>query len=420
MNEAKIIDITAREILDSSGFPSVETTVKLDDGTKAVGSVPPAVKQSKYGAVVIRDHDPKRFQGMGALTAVENVNMIIAPKLSGMHIEAQEKIDELLIELDGSRDKSNLGVNALLSVSQSCLQAAAASSKKPLYRYLLSIFGVADNFKLPRPVFSLVQGGEQVSEKVNFREFFILLGRGSSIKKMLEVGKSIFLELERVLRKKKKFLGWGDKGGYIINAKNNLEVFSLINTAIKQSGWDKKTVGVGLDAEAGRFCQDAKYHISDFSYPLTAEDLLKFYLQITDKFGLSYLEDGFCENNLGDWQKANKSFAKHETLIVGNDLLATRADKFEEAREKNSCNAILVDPNQVGTITETIRVIEKAKNAGWSIVIPASSSETNDAFIADFAVGIFADLVKFGAPNRGERVGKYNRLVEIERELGKL
>lgn len=415
---SKIKTIKAREILDSRGNPTVETTVVLDDGSKTEGSVPSGASLGKYEAVELRDNDPKRYKGMGVLTAVNNVNQIIAPKLKGMDTSEQIKIDKLLIELDGTANKSKLGANAILSVSQAILEVAALSKKLPTYKYVASLYGFRLPQKLPAPTFNLINGGKHGAGNLEFQEFHIIPSTAKSYSESLRIAEEIYQTLEDVLKKHGAIHSVGDEGGYAPNLFSNADALELLMEAINRAGYIfNKDVFLGLDVAAGFFYKGGKYQIKDRTMPMETENLVNFYKELNQQYPLFALEDGFYEDDWDGWIRITQQLP--ETIIVGDDLLATNKHRVEEAIKKKACNAILVKPNQIGTISETAYVAMKAREAGWKIIVSHRSGETNDDFIADFAVGVNADFTKFGAPARGERVAKYNRLLAIEEEMTK-
>lgn len=410
---AKIKDILAREILDSRGNPTVETTVVLDDGSTATASVPSGASVGKYEALELRDGDQKRYKGKGVLKAVENVNKIIKPKILGMEPRNQLEIDKTLILLDGTPNKTNLGANATLSVSLAVCKAAAKEEGVPVFVHVSHLYGLKENFKMPTPIFNLINGGKHGAGNLDFQEFHIVPVVKESYAFSLQKGVEIYQTLKKVLIRYGAIHSVGDEGGFAPNLFTNLDAWTILTEAIKEAGYLLgKDVFLSLDVAAGSFYQEGKYKIRDRTQPLSGDDLLDFYRELIEQYPLLLLEDPFYEDDWDSWQQITKNFS--QTTIVGDDLLATNKQRVKKAIEKKACGAILVKPNQIGTVAETIEVIKIARQAGWKIIISHRSGETNDDFIADFAVGVAADFVKFGAPCRGERVAKYNRLLEIE------
>lgn len=413
---AKVKNIQAKEILDSRGNPTVETTVVLDDDSQAKASIPSGASLGKYEALELRDNDPKRYKGKGVLKAVENVNQIIAPKVKGMEAKEQIKIDKLLIELDGTYNKSKLGANAILSVSQGVVEAAAVSQKIPTYKYLASLYGFKPVRGLPIPTFNLINGGAHGAGNLDFQEFHIVPSSRKPYSEALRMAEEIYKALEEVLIKHGAIHSVGDEGGYAPNLFTNADALELLMEGIKKAEYIfNKDVFLGLDVAAVFFFKDNKYKIRDRTVPMETNDLVNFYKELNKQYPLHTLEDPFSEDDWKGWIKITQQLP--QTIIVGDDLLATNKHRLSEAIKKKACNAILVKPNQIGTISETVYVILAAREANWKVIVSHRSGETNDDFIADLAVGVKADFTKFGAPARGERVAKYNRLLEIEKEL---
>lgn len=413
----RIDKIKAREILDSRGNPTLETEVLLEDGAVGIASVPSGASRGKYEAIERRDNNPKRYQGMGVLQAVRNVNQLILPKLRGKDAYQQAEIDRRLKEIDGTDNKSNLGANAILSVSQGVCEATAASKKMANYEYIAQIYGLPKkDLKMPIPTFNLINGGKHGKSTLDFQEFHLIPGSNFSFSKSLQIGEAVYHELRIILERHQANYSVGDEGGFAPELLNNLDAFRLLVEAISNLKYVlNKNVFLGLDAAAGTFYQDNKYFLRDKSLPLSNNELIGFYRSLSPQFPLLFLEDPFYEDDWLGWSFLSRVLK--QTIIVGDDLLATNKRRVSQAIKKKACSGILIKPNQIGTISETIEVIKIAKNAGWKIFVSHRSGETNDDFIADFAVGVGADYTKFGAPARGERIAKYNRLLQIEKEL---
>lgn len=414
---AKIKKIEAREILDSRGNPTVETIVVLENDVFAQASIPSGASRGKYEALELRDGDPNRFNGLGVLKAVANVNQIIAPKLIGMEAKSQDEIDNFLNKLDGTTDKSKLGANAILSVSQGICEAEAAYEKIPTYRYVAQIFGLkSQDLKMPIPTFNVINGGKHGAGNLDFQEFHIIPSLQKSYSQALQMGEEIYQTVKTVLIRHGAIHSVGDEGGFAPNLFTNLDALEVLVESITEAKYEfKKDVFFGLDVAASFFWRNQRYQIRDRTMPMDTNELIEFYHDLLGQYPLSVLEDPFHEDDWGGWIKLSQFLP--EMTIVGDDLLATNKSRVEEAIKKNACSAVLIKPNQIGTISETFAVINQAKNAGWKIFVSHRSGETNDDFIADFAVGVGADYTKFGAPARGERVAKYNRLLEIEKDL---
>jgi len=413
----KIKTIKAREILDSRGNPTVETKITLDNGAAVVASVPSGASLGKYEAVELRDGDSTRYNGMGVLKAVANVNQVIAPKLIGLDPTQQEKIDQLIIKLDGTENKSKLGANAILSVSQGICEAGAAATQLPIYRYVAQLYGLkTEELKLPTPVFNLINGGKHGVGNLDFQEFHVIPSPQLGYSQALEMGEEIYQAAKRVLIRHKAVYGVGDEGGFTPNLFTNLDALEVLMEAIREAGCEfRRNVFLGLDLAASHFYQGGKYQIRDRTLPMDTIEFAEYLQDLNHQYPLFLLEDPFHEDDWEGWKRISRSLP--QTMIVGDDLLATNKERVKKAIQEKACSAILVKPNQIGTISETIEVIKIARRSNWKIVVSHRSGETTDDFIADFAVGVGAEHFKFGAPARGERVVKYNRLLAIEEEL---
>ncbi len=413
----KFTQIIAREILDSRGHPTVETTVVLDSGHWAVASVPSGASTGSHEDVELRDNDPNRLQGLGILKAVNNVNTIIAPKLLGMNVEDQEGIDNTMLELDHTKNESRLGANAILSVSIAALKAAAASEGKPLFAYIHDRYSKDTYLTIPAPTFNLINGGKHGAGNLDFQEFHIIPSTRFTYPQALIIAVEINLALKKELIHRGAIHSVGDEGGFAPNLFTNTDALELLALVIKNSPYNlQQDVFLGLDVAADSFYQNGKYLIKDVPRPLDAEGLAALYASLIKEYNLFSIEDPFHEGDWKAWAKFQKSLPPH-LLLVGDDLLTTNAERLRTAIKEKACNTILVKPNQSGTITETIQVIQLARENSINTIVSHRSGETNDTFIADFAVGMAAGFTKFGAPVRGERVAKYNRLLEIESYL---
>lgn len=418
--DAKIYSVTAREILDSRGNPTVETTVILSSGYRGTASVPSGASVGKYEALELRDHDEKRYGGMGVLQAVSNVNQILGPKLRGVDALAQGQIDKIIVDMDGTPNKGKLGANAILSISLSVAVAAANHSKMPLYRYLNRF---ADSPKppeitrLPIPLFNVINGGKHGAGNLDFQEFHIIPASNKSYHDALELGEDIYQSIKKILIYRNAVHSVGDEGGFAPNLYTNAEALEILLDAIKATrfryGFD---VFFGLDIAASYFKTDHGYQIKDKPIAFEGNELIEFYRALNEKYRLLMLEDPFDEDDWANWKAITAELGK-DILIVGDDLLATNLSRLEKAIAEKACSAILMKPNQIGTLSEFFAVAMTARKAGLKIITSHRSGETNDSFIADLAVGIQSEYVKFGAPARGERVAKYDRLLEIETEL---
>ena len=415
---AKIAKLQAREILDSRGHPTIETTVFTDSGIKATSSVPSGASTGKYEAHELRDNDPTRFNGQGVLKAVANVNTLILNTLKGFDITSQTKLDQALINLDGTANKSKLGSNAILSVSESCLKAASKHYQLPIYAYLQKKYGLdTDGTKLPAPTFNIINGGAHGAGNLDFQEFHIIPSARFPYHTALQMGTEIYQKLKNVLKRRNAITSIGDEGGYAPDLFTNLDALEVILEAINSTQYQfAQDVFVGLDVAANHFYKNGSYQIKDRAQPYSKEEFIAYYQQLNREYRLFSLEDGLHEDDWDGWATLTLDIGAN-TLIIGDDLLTTNKTRVEKAIQKKSCNSILIKPNQIGTISETVEVVKLCKDNRWQVVVSHRSGETNDTFIADFAVGIGANYTKFGAPSRGERISKYNRLLAIEQEL---
>lgn len=414
--------IWAREILDSRGVPTVEAACQTSDGAVAVASVPAGASTGTHEAVELRDMDVSRYAGKGVLKAVENVNKIIGPTLTGMDANNQAEVDKKMIELDGTPNKGKLGANAILAVSVAVSKVAAVSNKKPLYMWYYEMaqkMGDTPPVRVPSPIFNLVNGGLHGSGNLDFQEFHVIPASNKQFSDALRCGVEVYMTLGKNLERRGAIHSVGDEGGYAPNLFTNADALEVVVESIKETTYSLgRDIFLGLDVAASEFFQNGEYSIRDKSSPLKDDDLLEYYKTINTQYHLALLEDPFHEDAWDSWKKISAEF-KDQLVIVGDDLLATNPIRVQKAIEQGACNALLCKPNQIGTITETLSVIKQARAANWDLIVSHRSGETNDWFIADFAVGVSANYVKFGAPARGERVAKYNRLLAIEVELQK-
>lgn len=414
----KIKKVIAREILDSRGIPTVETTVVLSDGITATASCPSGTSVGSYEAVELRDNDPKRFGGMGVLKAVENINTIIGPRIEGIEANHQQEIDKLLIELDGTQNKGKLGANATLCVSMAVCKAAAQSSVLPLFLYIRQFVKKEDTaLRIPTPCFNVINGGKHAGGNVDFQEFMIIPASSKSFDDSLQLGTAIYRGLGQTLLEGGYQTLVGHEGGYGPKLTKNTEALQLIQQAIQTTpfrlGYD---IFFGIDVAANSFYKDKKYSLRDKNAELTTDELIAFYQELNTTFHLLYLEDPLSEDDWEGWAKLHQALAQN-TILVGDDLTVTNPYRLQMALSKQVITGMVIKPNQIGTVIEAVAVVEIARLSGLKIVVSHRSGETNDNFIADFAVAVSADYVKFGAPARGERVAKYNRLLQIEHQL---
>lgn len=407
-----IHDVYAREVLDSRGNPTVEVEVYLESGGFGRARVPSGASTGKFEAVELRDGG-KRYGGKGVEKAVENVNTVIADALVGQYALDQAYIDRLLIELDGSENKGNLGANATLGTSIAVARAAADSLGMSFYQYL----GGVGAKELPVPMMNILNGGSHADNNVDIQEFMIMPVGASSFKEALRMGVEIYHELKSVLQKRGLSTGVGDEGGFAPNLSSNEEALEVIVESIKSLGLAPgEDVVLALDVAASELYKDGKYHLESEGKVLSSDELLDYYKGLVEKYPIISIEDPFDEEDWEAFKKMTDMF-KGKVQIVGDDLFVTNTKRLIRGIEEGSANAILIKLNQIGTITETLEAIEMAKKAGFTAVISHRSGETSDSTIADLAVAVNAGQIKTGAPARSDRVEKYNQLLRIEDEL---
>jgi len=415
---AKIKQISAREILNSKGNPTVETTVILSDGATGISSSPTGTSVGKYEAVDLKDNDQTRFQGLGVLNAIMNVNKLIAPNLIGMDASRQQEIDKKMIDLDGTPNKGRLGANATLSVSMAVAKASAKSSVLPLFLYLRE-FTKKENLplRIPTPLFNLINGGKHAEDNFDFQEFLVIPATSKSYEESLKMVTDIYYSLRKNIETNNLSTLIGDEGGFSPKLANNQEALLLLKRSVEsvnlRVGFD---VFFGMDTASDNFYSENGYRIKDKNNTLSAKDLISFYKLLNEQYHFLYLEDGLAEDDWGGWTELCAELGS-QMLIVGDDLTATNPYRLQTALQKKAITGIIIKPNQIGTVIEALAVVEMAREAGLKITVSHRSGETNDDFVADFAVAASVDYVKFGAPARGERVAKYNRLLQIQNQL---
>lgn len=417
---AKIKQISAREILDSRGDPTIEAKVILENGISAKATVPSGASTGKYEAIELRDKDPNRYAGKGVLSAVKNVKELIAPALIGQ--EADPKIiDQTLIDLDGTKNKSRVGANAILSVSLAVARACSRSSNMPLYKYIRSVYKLSDTSNnLPTPMFVVVSGGKHSDSGLNIQEFMVIPVQGVSFKEKVRIGTEVFSALKEILQKRGLTFAVGDEGGLAPKLKNTEKVFDLL---VSISEFTKHAIGseifFGLDVAASVFYDKEKKAYLFEKKKRSNKDMSKIYYRWFKRYPLVTIEDPFSEDDWDVWPELTKKISalNDRFLVIGDDLFTTNVERLKIGIENKAANAILIKPNQIGTLTQTINCINLAQENNYRIIISHRAGETNDDFIADLSVAVGADFIKTGAPNRGERVAKYNRLMEIEEEL---
>ena len=407
---SKIKDIKAREILDSRGNPTVEVDVLLESGAKGRAAVPSGASTGSKEALELRDNDPKRYQGKGVLKAVNNVNTIIKDALIGLESSHQRQIDETMIKLDGTENKTNLGANATLGVSLAVLKATAKEKNIPLYKF----FG--DEISLPRPMMNILNGGAHADNNLDFQEFMII-PNAKSFKEILRIGSEVFHTLKKVLKENGFNTGVGDEGGFAPNLNTNEEALDMLMEAIKEAGYTPgKDVNFALDVAASEFYEDGIYNLKGANKKLTSNELVDYYQTLIDKYPIISIEDPVDEE---DWEGFRKMTEKYgdKIQLVGDDLFVTNIKYLQKGIDNKAGNAILIKLNQIGTFTETLETINLAKENGYKTIISHRSGETEDTTIADLAVALNLGQIKTGSLSRSERTAKYNELLRIEEDL---
>lgn len=416
---AKITDLKALEVLDSRGNPTVSCTVFLEDGTEETGYVPSGASTGEREALELRDDDPAYFDGKGVQKAVGFVNDVIKEGVRGMDANDLSAIDNKMIELDGTPNKAHLGANAILSVSLGVAKAAAKSQKIELYEYLATLLGEKPSkWILPIPFLNILNGGKHAVGSTDFQEFMIVPIQFDSFKRSLQAGTEVYHALGKILNERSYQPLLGDEGGYAPALFSNEQAMELLTMAIKEAGYTSgEDVFIALDPAASRFYSDGMYQLYRENRALTTGEIIDFYSNWIEKFPIVSIEDGLDEGDWDGWSELTKRVGDKIELI-GDDLYATNIDLLKKGIEHNSSTGILIKPNQIGTLTETIQTIKMAKQSGFKIIISHRSGETEDTFIADLAVATGSGTIKTGAPARGERTAKYNRLLQIEQSLG--
>ena len=413
---ALIEDVLAREVLDSRGNPTVEVEVLLEDGTEGRAIVPSGASTGVHEAVELRDGDKSRYLGKGTLTAVKNVNEIIADEVIGLDPFDQPGLDKMLIELDGTPNKGNLGANAILGVSLAVARAAAASVGMPLFQYLGGVNGKV----LPVPMMNILNGGSHADNSVDIQEFMVMPVGADSFREALRMGAETFHNLKKILKEKGMNTNVGDEGGYAPDLKTNEEAIQVIIEAIEKAGYEPgKDICIALDCAASEF-YDAENNIYDWKgegRKMNAAELCAFYEEICGKYPVISIEDGMAEDDWDGWKLLVEKIGD-KVQLVGDDLFVTNTERLKRGIEEGAANSILIKVNQIGTLTETLDAIEMAKKAGFTAVVSHRSGETEDTTIADLVVGVNAGMIKTGSASRTDRIAKYNQLLRIEELLG--
>ena len=419
---ATIKSLKAREILDSRGNPTIDVEAVLANGSTGIAAVPSGASTGKYEAVELRDGDERRYRGLGVLKAIDHVNTEIASAIVGMSALEQAAIDQRLIELDGTANKARLGANAILAASLAVAKAGASFQGIPLYRYL----GGARAKVLPVPMLNILNGGKHASGSIDFQEFMIMPVGAADFHKAMQMSSEVYHCLRKVLEDKRLNTNVGDEGGFAPRLPSNKNALELLVAAIETAGYKAgRDLFIALDPAASTFYRGEKHGSSDGRYILSREgvklssaQMIDYYVKLVSEYPVISIEDGLAEDDWASWSSLTAQLGKRIQL-VGDDLYATNMKRLEKGIAQEASNSILVKPNQIGTLTETLAVIKRAQRAGWTTIISHRSGETEDTTIADLAVASSAGLIKAGAPCRSERLAKYNRLLRIEEELGK-
>jgi len=411
---SEIMDVYARQILDSRGNPTIEVDVILESGILGRAAVPSGASTGEYEAVEIRDGNAKVYNGKGVLKAVQNVNEIIADKLIHLEVTDQLEIDDIMLNLDGTPNKAKLGANAILGVSMAVARAAADELETPLYRYL----GGTWAHVLPVPMSNIINGGVHADNNVDFQEYMIAPIGAKTFSKAIQMNTEVFHALKKILNKSGHATGVGDEGGFAPNLKNNEEPLQVIVEAIKAAGYKPgKDIAITLDPASSSFYENGKYVLKAEKKKLTSKEMVDYYIYLCEKYPIISIEDGLAENNWEGFSLITKKIGDR-VQIVGDDLFVTNSDRLQTGIDKKAANSILIKLNQIGTVSETLKTIELAKKHNFTTVISHRSGETSDTFIADLAVAVNAGQIKTGSLCRSERIEKYNQLLRIEEELG--
>jgi enolase len=412
---ARILSIKAREILDSRGNPTVEAEITTEEGVFA-SSVPSGASTGAYEALELRDNDKSRYNGKGVLKAVSNINNLIAKELIGKDPTKQEEIDHLMIELDGTENKSKLGANAILAVSMSVCKAGAAAKKLPLYKYIAEI-GHNQNIILPVPMVLVLEGGKHADESSDLQEFMIMPYAAKNFKEAIRISSEIYQSIGKVLKKQGFNTNVGFEGAYGPSLGSNKKVLEIILEGIKAAGYKpEKEIMIAIDSAASEFFEKNKYNLKVDKKKLDSKGMILFYEKLSKSYPIVSIEDGLAQDDWQGWTNLTKSLSP-KIQIVGDDLTVTNIKKLQKAIELKAINSILIKLNQIGTVTETIQAINLAKRNKLTSIVSHRSAETEDTFIADFVVGMGTGQCKFGATARTDRTAKYNRIIRIEEEL---
>ncbi len=416
MKKSVIVKVNAREILDSRGNPTVEATVILADGTKGIAAVPSGASTGTHEALELRDGGT-RYGGKGVLKAVKNVNVSIAKLLRGMDALNQRQIDEAMLKLDSTENKSKLGANAILAVSMANARAAAQNKKVPLYQWIRTAFDLPEKkWRLPVPTMNIINGGRHADSGLSIQEFMIV-PQNKKISERIRIGAEVFHSLKNILAKKGYKTSVGDEGGFAPMIPNNEQALKIIIQAIKEAGYEPgRQVMLAMDMAASEFFKDGLYYLDKDVGGITADKIIETLQRWIHNYPIISIEDCLAEDDWINWAKITKRMGEHAAL-VGDDLFVTNKIRLQKGIEQKVANSILIKPNQIGTLTETMNCVQLAQEHQWRVIISHRSGETSDCFIADLAVAVAADFIKTGSMSRSERTAKYNRLMAIEDEL---
>lgn len=410
----KISSVRAIEIIDSRGKPTIRAFVILEDGSKHSASVPSGASTGSHEVLELRDYDPKRYQGFGVLKAVHNVNETIAKQLNGVEVDSPREIDAKLLEMDGTENKSTLGANAILSVSMAVVRAAAHAAHKPQWKFLNEYYFPDFKPAFPRLMVNIVNGGKHADWNFDIQEFMVC-PVPTVPSESVRTASEIFMRLGDTLKSKKLGALVGDEGGYSPALKSNEEVFDTILEAAITCGYEKvKDFFFAVDCAASEFCENGVYQFKKTGQKLNAQQLTQYYSEIGQKYNIQSFEDPFFEDDWDAFARFTQMARQFQFQVVGDDLFVTNPVRIKTGIEKQAANAVLIKPNQIGTITETAEAIKMTRGAGWNVIISHRSGETENPFIADLAYGCGAEFIKTGSMSRSERLAKYNRLLEIE------
>ncbi len=408
-----IEEVKARQIIDSRGNPTVEADIILSNGVKGTASVPSGASTGVHEALELRDNEKSMYMGRGVLQAVDNINSIIAPELIEFDVLNQREIDNLLINLDGTENKTRLGANAMLAVSLACARAASLALNIPLFQYIGGINAVT----LPTPMMNIINGGVHADNNLDFQEFMIAPTGAVNFNEAVRMGMEVFHNLKEVLKNKGYNTSVGDEGGFAPNLSSNEEGIEVILEAIQKAGYSADGIKICLDVASSEFYSDGKYYLKSENKTLSSNEMAEFLENWVNKYPIISIEDGMAEDDFEGWKILTQKIG-NKCQLVGDDLYVTNVCRLNDGIQKGIANSILIKPNQIGTLSETFDTVNLAKEAGYSTIISHRSGETDDTFIADLAVGLNSGLIKTGSMSRMDRVSKYNQLIRIEEKLG--